>query len=446
MKLTAINQKTGEVLLSQSGSMTEDSFRRTVESMFPHVNPENVVLVRDGVLGEPQPHGRKQVAGHSVVWKGSTTDMGGYANMNREICLRLPQHGIQVKLEPLRTAVQVDPMTAAMLRAMEHADAPNHRTCPLVVGFTPMAINYPGRRVVFYTMMETAGLHPQFVERCNRHATEVWVPCEFYEKVFRDEGVTKPVRLMPLGVNHNTYHPGAEEPTLRYEEMPSGETTTSLPNGFRFMSLFGWSYRKGPDVLCRAFLREFSPGEDAILVIYSRYYGSSAEKHKEFVRSEIRSYYDEVGEGAPRIFVCGDEIPIHSLPGCYAAADCFVFCSRGEGFALPVIEAGACGVPVVSAYNTGMTQYLDESTALLVPSKEVAPANEKLVWISEYYRDQKFAVLGEDEVGRFREHMRSAYRGGGAIDAMARNFRERILKEYTWDLCASKVAKALMEK
>lgn len=385
---------------------------------------------------------------HSYTANGKAvhnSDLGGYANLNREICMRLPQHGFQVKIEMLRTAPQVDPMTANILRAMENARIDNETRCPLVVGFTPMPVRAIGRKVIFYTMMETQGLHPEFAKRCNTSAKEIWVPCGFYADVFKRSGIIRPIEVLPLGVNHRIYTPEAKEPYLIYEEMPSGKPTDVLPDGKRFISIFGWSARKGPDILCRSFLEEFDGNDDAYLVIYSRYMGSSAEQHKEFVRNEIRGYYAKANKDIPaRIFYCGDCIPINDLPGCYAAADAFVFCSRGEGFSLCNIEAASCGIPVVSSLHTGMTEYLDDTVAYCIKPEGYSTSND-LCWISGYYRDQEFAVMGDESVKDFRRAMRSILDDPKEAEQKSRYFKDRVLEKYTWDMCAERVARHLKE-
>lgn len=448
MKLCAINRVTGRSILSQDGNLTEQQFRNTVESLNPDIKREDILVVIEGKLeGALSPGLTPRKSLKSVIWRGSFTDLGGYANMNREICSRLIKHGLQVRADILRTAPQVDALTFAYLQAMANTKIPNEESCPMVIGFTPMAVQPRKRKYIFYTMMESQSLHKQFVDRCNEGASEVWVPCDFYKKVFEESGVVKPIRVFPLGVDHTIYTPEARTTSLIYENILTESKTSFLPVGStKFMSLFGWSYRKGPDVLCKSFIREFSSKDNVCLVIFSRYMGSSHESQKEVIRKEILGYYEEEKKDyPPPIYYCGDDIPISDLPGCYSQMDAFVFCSRGEGFALPCVEAGACGLPVISTYDTAMTQYLDNDVAFPVVPAGHAPANEKLTFISEFYRDQLFSDFDESNIIQFGTFMRFVHENKDLARSKAEKFRTRILDEYTWDVCAKRIAERLFE-
>lgn len=446
MKLVAINAKTGKVLLSMDGNLNEQMFRSMVTNLNP-LSDDEVLVFKDGVLSVPGNKPRRNHSGQNskrVIWKGSFTDLGGYANMNREICLRLQQHGYLVKVDPLRTRVEVDQVTHGTLLAMCSAKIPEESNATMVCGFTPIPIQPRRGKVIYFTMMETQGLHKEFVQRCNDFANEVWVPCEFYRKVFVDNGVVKDVKVIPLGVNQYIYKPDSPVPVVTFDDILGQRKTQKIPQSFKYMSLFGWSYRKGPDVLCKSFIREFTTQDDVALCIYSRYMGSSAEGQKQHVIKEIQSYYEEEKkENPPPIYICGDEIPINDLPGCYCDCDAFVFCSRGEGFGLPVVEAGACGLPVISTYNTSMTEYLDDEVAWLVKPKLFGPANEKLTWISEYYRNQDFVIYTDSDIIEFGSQMRKVLNSSDEAKAKADMFKTRILQKYTWDACVQRVSEEL---
>jgi glycosyltransferase involved in cell wall biosynthesis len=63
-------------------------------------------------------------------------------------------------------------------------------------------------------------------------------------------------------------------------------------------------------------------------------------------------------------------IPEEDLPGLFAAADAFLYPTLYEGFGLPVIEAMACGVPVLTS-STSALQEIAGGYALLVDPMDV---------------------------------------------------------------------------
>ena len=63
-------------------------------------------------------------------------------------------------------------------------------------------------------------------------------------------------------------------------------------------------------------------------------------------------------------------VPDDDLPALYSAADLFAFPSLYEGFGLPVLEAMACGVPVVTSNTSSLPEVAGEA-ALLVDPKSV---------------------------------------------------------------------------
>jgi glycosyltransferase involved in cell wall biosynthesis len=64
-------------------------------------------------------------------------------------------------------------------------------------------------------------------------------------------------------------------------------------------------------------------------------------------------------------------LPSRDLPGFYGGALVVAFPSRGEGFGLPVLEAMACGAPVLTTHRTSLPEVGGDAVAYTEPD---APA------------------------------------------------------------------------
>jgi glycosyltransferase involved in cell wall biosynthesis len=82
-------------------------------------------------------------------------------------------------------------------------------------------------------------------------------------------------------------------------------------------------------------------------------------------RTDFRERLARLGLGA-RVRVLG-YVPEGDLPGLYAGASALVYPSFFEGFGLPVLEAMACGTPVVTYRTTSLPEVAGDAAVLLDP-------------------------------------------------------------------------------
>ncbi len=62
-----------------------------------------------------------------------------------------------------------------------------------------------------------------------------------------------------------------------------------------------------------------------------------------------------------------DYVPTADLPGLYSLAQCLIFASLYEGFGLPVLEAMACGCPVITSKVTSIPEVAGDSVLYVDP-------------------------------------------------------------------------------
>jgi hypothetical protein len=300
-------------------------------------------------------------------------------------------------------------------------------------------------------MMETETLHPEFVRLCNKHSDEVWVPSNHNKEVFRSSGVTAPIHVMPLGIDETIYSPVAN-PELGvidgfggFEKLVGRHPSKGIKE-FKFLSLFGWSYRKGPDILIKSFVEEFDASDDVALIIVARHSGSSAPQHVNLIKQEADRYAKSVRKSNfPQIVLYPHVTPEHQMPPLYRMGHVFVHTSRGEGFSLPQVEASACGLPIISCNNTGMGHYLRDDNAFLIKTNKKEVCSPEMHWITSYYHGQLFPKLGRDQINQTKAHMRYVVENYSQAVNKCHRLTEEVFAQYTWRHAAERVAKRIEE-
>ncbi|MFA5312962.1 MAG: glycosyltransferase [Methanomassiliicoccales archaeon] len=385
-----------------------------------------------------------------VGWWGPFTDAGGYASMNREIVFRLHNHHVIARAEICPTAPQISSLSQYYLSHYTSIDLSHFRRYPRVWAFTPIPHPPHDGKNIFFTMMETESLHPEFVRICNAYSNEVWVPSSHNARVFAQAGIKKPIYTIPLGIDETLYKYDQRLPTGVITEPHRFVNALGRPmedgiKKFRFLTLFGWSFRKGPDILIRSFVKAFTDDDDVALLVVSRYAGSD-RRQANVILSDIMRYAQSIrSRNHPQILLYPDVVPEQQMPSLYRMGHAFIHTSRGEGFSLPQIEASACGLPVISCNNTGMSEYLRDDNSYMITNDKTEIGSPEMHWITSYYHNQLFPKLGEEQEEQAVRHMR--YVRDHYEDAICKGarLRELVFSQYTWRHASSRVAKRLRE-
>lgn len=133
-----------------------------------------------------------------------------------------------------------------------------------------------------------------------------------------------------------------------------------LTGGFPYILYVGSVHpRKNIERLIRSFsLLQKTDSTDHRLILFGRWVFGFAECQRLIAESEF----------SDRIILCGDDDAL--VEDIIAAADCLVYPSLYEGFGIPIVEAMACGVPVVTSDRGAMKEVGGEPAVLIDPENE----------------------------------------------------------------------------
>jgi glycosyltransferase involved in cell wall biosynthesis len=108
------------------------------------------------------------------------------------------------------------------------------------------------------------------------------------------------------------------------------------------------------------------------------------------IRDSLAAAAKEAGLAADELILTG-LVPEADLISLYNLAEVFVFPSLHEGFGMPMVEAMACGVPVIAADNTSMPEIVNRKDALFCASdvRSIAQKVEEVLVDSQFREDLK---------------------------------------------------------
>jgi len=146
------------------------------------------------------------------------------------------------------------------------------------------------------------------------------------------------------------------------------------------------------------------------LIAYAKYLEQSAVKRQLLMADLDQHYLDDILERngigfiRPSIVMPG-YINNSDLPAIYNAAHTFLYTSLRESFGIPLLEAMACGTPVVTSNTSSMPEIGGEQAILVNPesSDEIAQALLRLETDADFYEQQRQVGLRRAKLFSWRQ-------------------------------------------
>jgi glycosyltransferase involved in cell wall biosynthesis len=361
---------------------------------------------------EKEMRARKAVT--RVIWEGSQLVSHSLALVNREFCLQLIAAGCEVSIIPFEKD-NIDPEADPRFEKIVQ------RTNKALSGKAdvhfrqqwPPDFNPPGQgHWVIMLPWEYGRLPASWIEPMSNLVDELWVYSRHVLKTYIASGIPSDlVQVVPLGVNVDQFHPEVQKRSMESSKK------------FRFLFVGGGLWRKGVDLLLDAYRGTFSSRDDVVLVI------KDLPQEKFYIDQGVGRIIREIQKdpNAPEILHMQTVLEPEELPGLYTASDCLVHPYRAEGFGLPVLEAMACGVPVITTAGGSTDDFCSSGQVFLIPSRrrEFNPKDIELAGGAGW-------VL-EPDLSALKVHMRDVFENNKTAKERALRVSEHVRSNHGWE-------------
>jgi glycosyltransferase involved in cell wall biosynthesis len=303
-----------------------------------------------------------------------------------------------------------------------HHDYRQHfATCPVA----------PGRTRVAVRTWDFGPFPRAWADRIGRDFDRLWVPSRWIREQAIEGGVApERTAVVPNGFDPRVFRP----------QGPAAD----LGPRFHFLFVGAAVRRKGVDILLRAYGEAFGPRDPVCLILKGHagdlfYRGQHlSEAIHEFARDPRR----------PALRYIDDHLPDDDLAALFRAADVGVFPYRAEGFAMPIVEAMACGLPCVVPRFGACLDYCTAENAFFVEARRIRlPVCEEFVFNSFGFKEHVDAVdFCEVPVSALAEALRAAYEtGAGERRARGERAARAAHARWTWAESVARIRQLLEE-
>ncbi len=304
--------------------------------------------------------GRAKASRGSIEMDADIFVPDGMAAAARDLLHALVDQGFQPSLKAGGDRTWINLLRRGNARRIKDALARAARDGAPFIYHGPLERFAPGRRkgpTIVRAAATPQTCTPENVRKLAQ-VDEIWVPSSASALRFEAAGLDPTrIAIVPQALNVDRWTP-------QFGGLDIAHHATC-----RMLALVNWDERAVWDTILTAFLREFKPSDDATLVLKvpvdsqtSAQPHFEADVHAALVKAgmakiDLTKYRLEVSVGLL------NEVDLIQFFGSF---DAIVCASRDVGWGRPILEAMACGVPVIAPRDGNHREFVNDDNALLV--------------------------------------------------------------------------------
>jgi glycosyltransferase involved in cell wall biosynthesis len=365
----------------------------------------------------------------AVKYLSPFQDHSGYASASRNFICALSFAGVDITTELIAQTPEkatygwADNFTSALKdRNIDYKVKFLHVTPDLYTKYMEK-----GKYHIGHLFFETDQLPKAWVEPCNK-MNEIWTASAQQAEMIKKSGVTVPIHFFPQPIDTSkTGRPSAPYKIANFE-------------GTLFYSIFQWIERKNPKALLQTYWKTFTGKEDVGLLIKS--YGVTyGENEFQRIKDDIKRWKEELNlPHYPKVFITKKLFSTDDIFRIHSTGDCFVTTSHGEGWQVPVAEAGLMGKPIIGIDKTGIFDYLPREDYYPCSTKEAKVVESpNIPWYESY---MKWLDINEKDLS---DSMLSVYNDKLLAKSKGLKVQEFVRENFNYNAVGMKMRQRLEE-
>ena len=337
----------------------------------------------------------------SLTWLAKFDDHASMGILSQRVIEKL---NVDVSCEPIIGSTETENQLI-----LDYIEKPKNHDLGIMFAYPDM---YPQlneyKTKVIYTGVDTTGGIPNFSQNAN-NADFILTPSNKSKERMEKLGVNKPVFVFPHGIDPEVF---------KYSERIKSDI-------FRFLYVGECSDRKGIFQLLDAFIFEFKNNENVELHIKSNndmlFYGG--DKIKQIIKSHKNIYWHTGNEGHDYVL------------DLYRQSHAYVYPSRADTFGMTLLEAMACGLPVISTDEPGATELI---------KGRYYPIRTDLVPVKDH--PWMLGEWGEPNVKDLKLTMKYLYESYYDEISNLKENSDYVIENYSWDKVVGEFEKSILPK